>query len=67
LVNGFLGNAHWNWWLRQRDGVVRKYIGKDLSNSLEMGTDGKGGHSKESAAELGTRLENWIWRRTVKV
>ena len=43
--------------------MVEKYVGENLSDSLEMGTERKGDQSGWSAAELGMRLGDWIWRR----
>lgn len=34
----------------------------DLCDPLEIGVKGVGGLGRWSAAELGMRLEDWIWR-----
>lgn len=51
-------------WTRQW--VGEKKLGGDLSWSLKMETERKGGCRRWYATDLGIRKEDWIWRRRGK-
>jgi hypothetical protein len=60
----FLGNAWERWSLRHRDVVVRKAVGEDLHDPLEMEAErkGKGGGAGGMVLIWAWNWGIWIWR-----